>query len=42
MYLPPYSPDFNTIEEFFAGLKAFINQNWHVYENYSIKILVVF
>jgi len=23
LYLPPYSPDFNPIEEFFAELKAF-------------------
>ena len=28
VYLPPYSPDFNPIEEFFAELKAFIKRNW--------------
>lgn len=28
VYLPPYSPDLNPIEEFFAELKAFIQQNW--------------
>jgi hypothetical protein len=32
MYLPPYSPDFNPIEEFFAELKAFIKRSWHNYE----------
>jgi hypothetical protein len=32
MYLPPYSPDLNPIEEFFAELKAFIKRNWSGYE----------
>ena len=32
MYLPPYSPDFNPIEEFFAELKNFMKQNWELYE----------
>lgn len=32
VYLPPYSPDFNPIEEFFAELKAFIKRNWRNYE----------
>lgn len=32
VYLPPYSPDLNPIEEFFAELKAFIRRNWHSYE----------
>ena len=32
VYLPPYSPDLNPIEEFFAELKAFIKKNWRVYE----------
>ena len=27
MYLPPYSPDLNPIEEFFAKLKAFIKRS---------------
>lgn len=27
VYLPPYSPDLNPIEEFFAQLKAFIKRN---------------
>ncbi len=28
LYLPPYSPDLNPIEEFFAKLKTFIKRNW--------------
>jgi transposase len=32
VYLPPYSPDLNPIEEFFAELKAFIRWKWHSYE----------
>ena len=31
LYLPPYSPDLNPIEEFFAELKAFIKRNWQDY-----------
>lgn len=33
LYLPPYSPDLNPIEEFFAELKAFVRRNWHCYSN---------
>src|SRR5271170_4009879 len=33
VYLPPYSPDLNPIEEFFAKLKAFIKRQWHEYED---------
>jgi transposase len=33
IYLPPYSPDLNPIEEFFAELKAFIKRQWHEYED---------
>jgi transposase len=33
VYLPPYSPDLNPIEEFFAELKAFIRRNWQYYED---------
>ncbi|KAJ5472098.1 hypothetical protein N7539_008667 [Penicillium diatomitis] len=29
---PPYSPDFNPIEEFFAELKAYITKARSVYE----------
>lgn len=32
VYLPPYSPDLNPIEEFFAELKGFIRRNWRYYE----------
>lgn len=31
LYLPPYSPDLNPIEEFFAELKTYIRRNWSVY-----------
>lgn len=33
MYLPPYSPNLNPIEDFFAKLKAFIKRKWSVFEN---------
>jgi transposase len=33
VYLPPYSPDLNPIEEFFAELKAFIKKFWHAFED---------
>lgn len=33
LYLPPYSPDLNPIEEFLAELKGFIRRNWHEFEN---------
>jgi transposase len=33
MFLPPYSPDLNPIEEFFAELKSFIKKNWETFEN---------
>lgn len=32
IYLPPYSPDLNPIEEFSAGLRAFIKRSWHYYK----------
>ena len=32
VYLPPYSPDLNPIEEVFAELKAFIKRHWRVFE----------
>jgi hypothetical protein len=32
IYLPPYSPDLNPIEEFFAELKQFIKKRWNEYE----------
>ncbi len=42
MYLPPYSPDFNSIEEFFAALKTFIKRNWKTYEDDSAQGFNVF
>lgn len=36
IYLPPYSPDLNPIEEFFVELKSFIRRSWCYYvENRS-------
>ena len=32
LYLPPYSPDFNPIEEYFAELKAYIKKVWLSFE----------
>lgn len=32
VYLPPYSPDLNPIEEYFSVLKAFIRKRWNEYE----------
>lgn len=37
MYLPPYSPDLNPIEEFFAELKAFIRRNWKVQQSNPLE-----
>lgn len=33
LFLPPYSPDLNPIEEYFSELKAFIKRNWTLYED---------
>jgi transposase len=35
IYLPPYSPNLNPIEEFFTKLKAFIKRNWKEYAEKS-------
>jgi transposase/DNA-binding CsgD family transcriptional regulator len=35
VYLPPYSPDLNPIEEFFAELKGFIKRNWQHHMEHS-------
>ena len=32
VYLPPYSPDLNPIEESFTELRAFIRRKWQSYE----------
>ena len=29
VYLSPYSPDLNPIEELFSQLKAFVRRHWH-------------
>jgi transposase len=42
LYLPPYSPDLNPIEEFFAELKAFIKKHWKVYEENPGQDFTVF
>jgi transposase len=34
LYLPPYSPDLNPIEEFFGELKTYIRQVWHEHEGF--------
>jgi len=34
-YLPPYSPDFNPIEEAFTELKAWIKKNYALMEVYD-------
>jgi transposase len=31
VYLSPYSPDYNPIEEFFSELKAFVKKYWRLY-----------
>ena len=33
IYLPPYSPNLNIIEELFLELKAFIRRYWQSYED---------
>jgi transposase len=42
IYLPPYSPRLNPIEEFFAELKAFIKKYWKVYEENPEQGFAVF
>jgi transposase len=34
VFLPPYSPGLNPIEQFFAKLKAFIRRNWQTCEDH--------
>lgn len=33
IYLPPYSPDLNPIEQWFSSLKAYIKRHWREYES---------
>ena len=35
IYLPPYSPDLNPIEEFFAELKSFMRKYWSSFTDRS-------
>lgn len=42
MYLPPYSPGLNLIEEFLEELKASIRQNWLRYEKNSEQGFQIF
>ena len=42
IFLPPYSPDLNPIEEFFAELKAFIKKEWRVFEANPQRDFVAF
>jgi transposase len=37
LYLPPYSPDLNPIEEFFAELKAFVRRDWQNHTGQDFK-----
>jgi transposase len=37
LYLSPYSPDLNLIEEFFAELKAFVRRNWQKHPGQDFK-----
>ena len=42
IFLAPYSPDLNPIEEFFAELKAFIKRHWSDYADAPEQDLVSF
>jgi transposase len=42
LYLPPYSPELNPIEELFAELKAFIKKQWHEFEDSPYQDFKVF
>lgn len=37
VYLPPYSPDLNPIEEFFSELKGFIKRSWQLYMDSPVR-----
>lgn len=41
-FLPPYSPDFNPIEEFFGVLKKFIKKKWHENEDFIAREFKMF
>lgn len=42
IFLPPYSPDLNPIEEFFADLKARIKREWAAYNGISDRDFCAF
>lgn len=42
MYLPPYSPVLEPIEEFFTELKTLIKRHWRLYEEHPEQALDVF
>jgi len=37
VYLPPYSPDLNPIEELFSELKDFIKRSWQPYADSPVQ-----
>jgi transposase len=41
-FLPPYSPDFNPIEEHFRVLKKFIEKKWHKNEDFIAREFKMF
>ena len=40
-YLPPYSPDYNPLEESFAKVKAFLKSNEVVFDNMGSEHLLL-
>jgi transposase len=42
VFLPPYSPNLNPIEEFFGDLKRFMRRNWVEYESNPAQDFGVF
>ena len=38
VFLSPYSPDFNPIEESFGVLKKFIKKTWHENEDFIVRV----
>lgn len=42
IFLPPYSPDFNPIEKYWAWFKAQVRSNIHLFSNLSQTIDYVF
>ena len=42
IFLPPYSPDLNPIEEFFADLKPRIKREWAAYNGISNRDFYAF